>query len=305
MGLRFTLRELDVFCAIARQENVHRAAETLALTQSAASQALARLEQALGQALFDRLGRRLVLNENGRLLLPRAQALLDQAEDLQGLLPTGGNGRERDGAPFSLLIGASTTIANYLVPAQLAALRRAHPQARVALTVGNTGEVVAAVAALEVDFGLIEGPSHHPELHIEPWREDDLIVFVAATHVLACGNATLQDLADAPWLLREPGSGTREEVERSLLPLLGRMNVDMELGDSEAIKRAVAAGLGVSCLSSSVVADLLAQGAVVALTDRVPGLPPLKRMLHCIRHRDRALTRGTARFLEIAAAGTR
>ncbi|EGI76745.1 LysR family transcriptional regulator [Hylemonella gracilis] len=302
MAVRFTLRELDVFCAIARQENVHRAAETLALTQSAASQALARLEESLGRALFDRHGRRLVLNENGRLLLPRAQALLDQAEELPGLLGVGGEGNS---APFSLQIAASTTIANYLVPAQLAALRRAHPQARVALTVGNTGEVVAAVAALEVDFGLIEGPSHHPQLHIEPWREDDLIVFAAATHALASGNPSLQDLADAPWLLREAGSGTREEVERSLLPLLGRLNVDMELGDSEAIKRAVAAGLGVSCLSSSVVADLLAQGAVVALTDRVPGLPPLKRMLHCIRHRDRAITRGTARFLEIAAADTR
>lgn len=303
MPLRFTLRELDVFCAIARQDNVHRAAKTLALTQSAASQALARLEEALGRELFDRHGRRLVLNENGRLLLPRAQALLDQAEELQSLLGVGAEGAGGEGAPFSLKIAASTTIANYLVPAQLAALRRAHPQARVALTVGNTGEVVAAVAALEVDFGLIEGPSHHPELHIEPWREDDLIVFAAATHPLAIGHCSLQDLADAPWLLREAGSGTREEVERSLLPLLGRMNVDMELGDSEAIKRAVAAGLGVSCLSSSVVADLLAQGAVVALTDRVPGLPPLKRMLHCIRHRDRALTRGTARFLEIAAAG--
>jgi DNA-binding transcriptional LysR family regulator len=302
MPLRFTLRELEVFCAIARQENVHRAADTLALTQSAASQALARLEQALGQALFDRHGRRLVLNENGRLLLSRARALLDQAEDLQGLLGVGAEGAGGDAAPFSLQIAASTTIANYLVPAHLAALRRAHPQARVALTVGNTGEVVAAVAALEVDFGLIEGPSHHPELHIEPWREDDLIVFAATTHPLAVGGCSLRDLADAPWLLREAGSGTREEVERCLLPLLGRMNVDMELGDSEAIKRAVAAGLGVSCLSSSVVADLLAQGAVVALTDRVPGLPPLKRMLHCIRHRDRAATRGMARFLEIAAA---
>ncbi|MGJ4748866.1 LysR family transcriptional regulator, partial [Leptospira sp. SA-E8] len=85
MPVRFTLRELEVFCAIARQENVNRAAEALAMTQSAASQALARLEEALDNPLFDRHGRRLVLNENGRLLLPRAQALLDQADDVQGL----------------------------------------------------------------------------------------------------------------------------------------------------------------------------------------------------------------------------
>jgi DNA-binding transcriptional LysR family regulator len=288
MALRFTLRELEVFCAIARQENVNRAADALAMTQSAASQALARLEEALGQSLFDRHGRRLVLNEEGRLLLSRAQALLDEAEALQGL------GDEL----LSLKLAASTTIANYLVPAQLAALRRLHPQARVALTVGNTGEVVAAVAALEVDFGLIEGPSHHPDLRVEPWREDELVVFVAAGHPLASqGLDSLQQLADAPWLLREGGSGTREEVERVLLPLLGRLNVDMEIGDSEAIKRAVAAGLGVSCLSRSVIADLLERGQVKALD----GLPPLKRMLHCIRHRDRAVTRGMARFLEIAA----
>jgi DNA-binding transcriptional LysR family regulator len=290
MSLRFTLRELEVFCAIARQENVNRAAEAVALTQSAASQALARLEQALSQRLFDRRGRRLVLNENGRLLLPQARALLDRADDLQGLLA---------GEALSLRLGASTTIANYLVPAQLAAFRRDHPDARVALTVGNTGAVIAAVAAMEVDFGLIEGASHHPELRVTPWRDDELVVFVARGHALAtAGTPTRRQLAEAPWLLREAGSGTREEVERGLLPHLGQLNLDMELGDSEAIKRAVAAGLGVSCLSRSVVADLLASGAVVALT---AGLPPLRRTLHCIQHRERPATRGMARFLAIAA----
>ncbi len=96
-----------MFVAIVRQGSVSRAAEVVALTQSAASQALAKLERALGQPLFDRCGRRLVLNENGRVLWPRAQALLDAAAQVQDLLADGG---------LSMRLGASTTIANYLLP---------------------------------------------------------------------------------------------------------------------------------------------------------------------------------------------
>ena len=138
MTLRFSLRELEVFCAVARHDNVGRAADAVSLTQSAASQALARLEQALGQRLFDRHGRRLGLNENGRLLLPRAQALLGEAEECQALL-TGG--------ALSLRLGASTTIASYLMPAELARFRRAYPGAAVRRTVGNTARVAAAALA--------------------------------------------------------------------------------------------------------------------------------------------------------------
>ena len=291
MSLRYSLRELEVFVAIARQGSVSRAAEVVALTQSAASQALAKLERALGQPLFDRCGRRLVLNENGRVLWPRAQALLDAAAQVQDLLADGG---------LSMRLGASTTIANYLLPPRLAAFRTAYPAACVQLTVGNTGEVVAAVAAMELDFGLIEGACHHPDLAVSDWQQDELVIIAPPGHALTRGRATRAALAGAAWLLREPGSGTREEVERWLHTHVGPVRMDMELGNSEAIRRAVAAGLGVSCLSRNVVAEALAAGSVAEVRT---GLPSLSRPLRLVRHRERAPTRGMQAFLALAPVG--
>ena len=291
MSLRYSLRELEVFVAIARQGSVSRAAEAVALTQSAASQALAKLERALGQPLFDRCGRRLVLNENGRVLWPRAQALLDAAAQVQDLLADGG---------LSMRLGASTTIANYLLPPRLAAFRTAYPAACVQLTVGNTGEVVAAVAAMELDFGLIEGACHHPDLAVSDWQQDELVIIAPPGHALTRGRATRAALAGAAWLLREPGSGTREEVERWLHTHVGPVRMDMELGNSEAIRRAVAAGLGVSCLSRNVVAEALAAGSVAEVRT---GLPSLSRPLRLVRHRERAPTRGMQAFLALAPVG--
>jgi len=289
--IRYTLRELEVFAAIARLGSVSRAAEAVAMTQSAASQALAKLERALGQPLFDRCGRRLVLSAPGRQLWPRAQTLLDGAGQLQEALTS---------PAVSLRMGASTTIAGYLLPPLLAALRAAHPEARVQLLTGNTAEIIAAVVALELDFGLIEGACHHPDLEVSDWREDELIVIAPPGHPAAQGRARRALLAGAPWLLREPGSGTREEVERWLRAHVGAVRVDMELGNSEAIRRVVAAGLGLSCLSRHVVAEALAAGSVAQVrTD----LPALSRPLRLIRHRDRAPTPGMQAFLALDGGG--
>jgi len=291
MKLRYSLRELEVFVAIARYGSVSRAADAIAITQSAASQALAKLERAFGQPLFDRCGRRLVLGAHGRLLWPRAQTLLDGAGQLQDLLA--------GGDAVSLHMGASTTIAGYLLPPMLVALRAAYPQARVRLMAGNTAEVIAAVAALELEFGLIEGACHHPDLQASDWREDELVIIAPPGHPAARGHASRDQLAAAAWLLREPGSGTRQEVERWLRAHVGAVRVDMELGNPEAIRRAVAAGLGLSCLSRHVVAEALAAGSVAQVRT---SLPALSRPLRLVRHRDRAPTPGMRAFLALAGA---
>jgi DNA-binding transcriptional LysR family regulator len=283
MTLRLSLRELEVFVAVCEELTVTRAAERLAMTQSAASQSLASLETALDTVLFDRVGRRLVANEHGRLLLPRARAILDLGQEAQTLF---------SGSAAHLRLGASTTIANYLLPQQIARFRAAHPAGRLELTVGNTQEIVAAVAAFRVDVGFIEGPCHHPELQVQPWRDDELVVVVGAQHPFAHHMPPLDALARAEWIVRETGSGTRQEVERLLLPKLGAFAVAMELGDSEAIKHAVAAGLGVSCLPLRVVAGELARGELAVLA-----LPTLTRSLYRVMHRDKVLTRGMSQFL--------
>ncbi|MFA7579577.1 LysR family transcriptional regulator [Castellaniella sp.] len=280
-----SLRELEVFLGIVDQGTVTAAAQQAGMTQSAASQALLSLENGLSTPLFDRVGRGLLLNAQGHALLPRARALVDQALDLQRLFT--------DDAGIFLRLGASTTIGNHLLPALLAQFSQAHPRASIQLVVGNTADVVEAVAQLRIDAGFVEGPSHHPELLMAPWQSDRMCVFAAASHPLAQGPVTLQALTEAPWVLREPGSGTREEVERLLLPHLGRLNAVMELGQSEAIKQLVAAGMGISCLSCHVVAEWLEQGRLVELQSP---LPPLERSLYRIQHKDKPGSRAMALF---------
>lgn len=285
MALRISLRELEVFVAVAKSGTVTKAADEVGLTQSAASQALAALEMALGVVLFDRSGRRLWLNEQGRLLLPRARAMLDSAYDLQSVFGSDA---------MSVKVGASTTIGNYLLPGLLASFRRDWSQAQMELTVANTHDIIQLVANFSVDVGFIEGACHHADLVVEPWLEDELVLFVASSHPLAQGSPTLEALSSAEWILREQGSGTREEVERLLLPHLSRFTLSMELGNSEAIKHAVAAGLGISCLSRRVIGDVLQAGYVSVIAT---ALPPMFRTFYQIRHKDKVMTRGMETFL--------
>lgn len=288
MSLRLSLRELEVFVAVCEALTVTRAASQLAMTQSAASQALSSLESGLGVALFDRVGRRLVANEHGRLLLPKARAMLDMAQEAQTLF---------SGTATHLRLGASTTIANYLLPGKIASFKMACPDARLALTVGNTEQIVRAVAEFRIDLGFIEGPCHDPDMQVCHWQQDELLVLVGRQHPFASTMPGCRQMAAAEWILREAGSGTRQEVERLLLPQLGQLNVTMELGDSEAIKYAIAAGLGISCLPRLVVEQQLQDGSLVCLP-----LPGLARPLYWLMHRDKAISRGQSLFLDHVGA---
>ncbi|MBN8509451.1 MAG: LysR family transcriptional regulator [Burkholderiales bacterium] len=284
--LRLSLRQLEVFVATARCGSTRAAADQVSRSQSAASAALAELEGVLGRPLFDRVGRRLVLNENGRALLPRAHALLDQAMQIERLF---GSGHE---AP--LRVAASLSIGEYLLPELLARWKLAHPLGPVELMIGNTREVVAAVAAFDVDFGFIEGPQTHPQLVTRPWRNDELVIVAAPRHPLAGRTASLRQLREASWALREPGSGTREAAERWLIERVGPLRVEFEFGSPEAIKRLVAAGAALGCLAREVVARELAQGMLVELRTT---LPRATRRLAIVLHRDKHLGPGSEDFL--------
>lgn len=284
--LRITLREIEVFTAIALHGSVTQAADVVGLTQSAASQALGRLEESLGLQLFDRIGKRLTLNEHGRSLYSRASILLDSARNIEDSFV---------GGSYNLKLGASMTISNYILPERLAAFRLAQPTSQIEMVVGNTQEIIRAVANLTVDFALIEGPCHHPELLAEPWATDELIVFAAANHPMTQRTVSLDKLAAADWLLRETGSATRDEVERLLLPHLPKLSAVLEFGHPEAIKNAVASGLGVSCLSKHVIARELESKVLKPVKAK---LPKLERMLYSIRHRDKMITPTMQAFLQ-------
>ncbi|BCL77243.1 LysR family transcriptional regulator [Jeongeupia sp. HS-3] len=289
--IRLTLRELEVFVTTARIGGITAAGETLGLSQSAASGALAELERRLGVTLFDRIGRRIQINEHGRWLLPQAETLLAQARDIEA--------RFRGNAPARLRLAASSTIGNRVLPDLLGALLAQEPESRAEISIGNTHDAIAAVADYRADFGLIEGICHDARVLAEPWLADELVIVARPDHDWAGREIGIAALAGAQWILREQGSGTREVLEAALAPLIGSPKVALELGTSEAVKGAVRAGLGLACLSRRTVATELARGELATLA--VPGLD-LSRRFYLIRARDKVLTQGAQRFHALCLA---
>ncbi|WP_122670919.1 LysR family transcriptional regulator [Pseudomonas viridiflava] len=289
--MKLNLRQLQIFCAVTLHGSTVGAGLAVSLSQSATSAALNELESALGTRLFDRVGKRLVLNDNGHALLPQARQILESAQQIEDsfLLPDAGlNTRLR--------IGCSSTIANYVLPQIVAALRTSAPSLRVDMDIGNSALIARKVAQFEIDMGMIEAPCHLPELIAEPWLVDEMVIVAGRDHPLAVQKqVSLSDLQHAEWLLREPGSGTRDEVEHLLLRHLHDLEDMRQMGSSEAIKRTLAQGIGISCLSRRVVADLLASGELQILNSP---LPPLTRRFFLIRHRDKFVSTSLQRFSE-------
>lgn len=289
--LRLTVRQLEVFLAVARSGTTRGAADEISRSQSAASNALGELEVVLGAQLFDRVGKRLVINENGRALLPRAAALLEQAGETQSLFT------RMHAAPLRLV--SSFTIGEYLLPALIASWKAQHPQSHVLLDIVNTHDVFERVGAFEADIGFIEGSHSHPELTVRKWRSDEMVVIAAAGHPMAKRRANLRQLSQATWVLREPGSGTREASDRWLIPHLAAVHVELELGSNEAVKRVVAEGLGLGCLSRLAVTEAIAQGWLVEVATT---LPPMQRTLSIVLHRAKKLGTGAEGFVRHCTA---
>ena len=251
-----SLRQLEVFVAVAKIGHVTNAGEELGMTQAAVSLNLAHLERQLKGNLFDRIGKKLILNDRGRLLLQEAAEVLDRAKIMLERVTS------RPGDPAGILrIGASTTIGNYLLPAVIGSFSRRYRKARIDLVVGNTSQIEDELAAGHLDLGLIEGPAHKSGLVAKDWRGDELVIIVSPSSPLSAKKkVTVRDLARAAWLAREQGSGTREIFERAMQAVGVRPELKFELGHTEAIKQAVIAGMGVACLSKLAVAREVAAG---------------------------------------------
>ena len=288
--MRLTLRQLEVFAAIARCGSVSRAAEELSLSQSAASAALAELERAFEVQLFDRAGRRLRLNDLGRGVQSRANELLDRAQELEAAL-------HASDLPGELKVGATLTIGNYLGAAVVGEYLRRNPGSRVALSIENTAEVIARVAAFQLDLGLVEGRCQDPDIEVIHWSDDALVVFAAPEHALAKKRrVTPADLAAADWIMREPGSGTRDTFERAADGVLREIKVKMELSQAEAIKHAVASGLGIGCISRLALRDDFRLGRLVAL--KTPFLD-MRRDFSILVHKSKYRSAASKRFIEL------
>jgi LysR family transcriptional regulator, transcriptional activator of the cysJI operon len=237
-----------VFRTVAHQLSFRRAAEELYLTQPAVSLQIKALEEDLGVQLLDRSGSRVSLTTAGRKLLAYADqvhSILGQAEHEVTAI----NGEHAG----PLALGASTTIAQYVLPKLLSDFRREHPRVHLTLISGNTEHVVSAVSEQQITLGFIEGPARSRDVKTEPFLQDELVLIVPAAHEWSERAAVApSELAATPLLMRERGSGTRRVVEMALghhhvKPT--SLQIVMELDSTEAIKSAVEAGLGAGFVS--------------------------------------------------------
>ena len=288
--MKYSLRQLEIFVAISRTDSVSRAAEALSLSQSATSTALSELERQFDLQLFDRVGKSLRINETGQQLLPRAVELLDRAKEIENLLQGhAGFGHMR--------IGATLTVGNYLATILVARFLQEHPESRIQLQVHNTSTIVQQIANHELDLGLIEGDCNHPDIEVQPWIADELVVFSAPNHPLAKQRkASLEQLLQEEWILREKGSGTRETFDRAFHSHHSKLKIRLELEHTEAIKRAVESGLGIGCISRLALKDAFRRGSLVPIS--TPNLD-LSRFFYFLWHKQKYQTTGIREFLDL------
>jgi LysR family transcriptional regulator, transcriptional activator of the cysJI operon len=258
---------LRVFRAVAEEMSFRRAAEVLHLSQPAVSQHIRLLEEEAGARLFDRArgdghGSQISLTEAGRVLLGYATTAAETMVEARRALAA-----LNDEAVGELKLGASTTVAQYVLPRILGAFLKQYEQVKVSLVSGNTEHIVEAVAERRVVLGIIEGPAMRRDVKTERMVRDEMVLIVGPKHPWARGReaVAVAELAKVPMLLRERGSGSRRVVERALkkagMPLRS-LQVTMELDSTEAILSGVEAGLGVGFVSRLAVGKALRLGSV-------------------------------------------
>lgn len=268
-----TLKQLQVFSAVARFGNLREAAEALYLSKGAVSQALAELERQLATPLFDRVHPHLKINQQGRALQPLAEDVLARSEEIQQFF---------SGIPRGALqIGASQTIGNYLLPGLLAR----SGLSQVTVSIHNSYQLCQQLRQFELDMALIEGQNPFAELVTEPWLTDHMVVVAPTVNEVlkSSGPVSYQQLAEQHWVLREPQSGSREYFDQQLAPKLRKTVQSSQFNTLESVMRAVEAGLGITLISELAVADRLAQGRLQIL----PLPDPIERQLWLCWHQSK------------------
>jgi DNA-binding transcriptional LysR family regulator len=239
---------LVVFRAVAAQLSFRKAAEELYLTQPAVSLQIKALEEDIGVQLFDRTGTHIKLTEAGRVLLKHGERVHDMLAAAEQEIAA----LSKDYAGV-LALGASTTIAQYVLPRLLGEFRKEHPRVYPTLISGNTEQIVESVEKQKIALGLIEGPAHSREVRVRPFLLDELVLIAPAAHEWSeRATVSIEEIPATALLMRERGSGTRHIIEMALERHgLKRSSLDvvMELDSTEAIKSAVEAGLGVGFVS--------------------------------------------------------
>ena len=261
MAMHISLKQLNVFHAITQHKTLTAAAEQLCLSKAAISMALAELEKQLSHPLFDRVNNRLILNQEGQQLLPLADELLIRALQITHLFS------DNPALYGKLRLGSSDTIGNHISPYLLSQFRQQHQHLSQSLFISNSATICQKLVDFELDIALIESQTHHPDLISIPFSHDEMCIISAIDHPLAKQKTlTITDLEHSDWVLREPGSGSREVFINTLAPKLNQWQLAFENNTTEALISSVSAGLGLGCLSTLAAQYAIKSGRVSQLT---------------------------------------
>lgn len=288
-------RRLQVFHTVAKLLSFTKAAEALHMTQPAVTFQVRQLEEQFNTRLFDRTHNRISLTRAGEVVQERAIKIFDLYAEMENAV------RELTGeVSGSLIIGASTTIAEYMLPALLGDFKRHHPDIKLYLQVANTEGIVTMVENNDLDLGVVEAPVANKNLQVEVCRSDGLVAIVPPDHTLATRDkVTIQELMGYPYICREEGSGTRDVILDYLADngmASEDLDIIMELGNPEAIKGAVEAGMGISIISSATIVKELRLGTLVS----IPLDPPLERPFSFVRQKQKFRQRAMDELLTFA-----
>jgi len=239
--MKISLRQIEIFLNVVESQNLTNVAKDLNLSQSAVSMSIKELENILGRKLFDRINKKLILNEIGRSFHKAILPLYKQISDIESEFQ---NSEDKG----SVRVGASTTIIDYLMPTIVCDYMGQYPNVKIELKEGNTKDIVELVKSGKIDMGFIEGNVDDSEIIKESIGKDELVV-VSANKELIGKELTLQDIANHRWILREQGSGTREIFLNYIKDSGVKLNVFLELGHTESIKSLLLNTKPVSCIS--------------------------------------------------------
>jgi DNA-binding transcriptional LysR family regulator len=288
-------RRLQVFHTVARLLSFTKAAETLHMTQPAVTFQVRQLEEYFNTRLFDRTHNRISLTEAGARVYEYADKIFELYAEMENSV------REMTGEiSGSLTIGASTTIAEYMLPALLGDFKLKYPDVNIHLKVSNTDGIVSMVENNTIDLGVVEAPVANKNLVVEICRPDQLVAIVPPGHPEAAKESlSYEDLIKYPFICREEGSGTREVINEYLATVSGgrdALRIAMELGSPEAVKGAVEAGMGISVVSRATIQKELKLDTLIAINLD----PSLERPFSFVHQKQKFRARVMEELLEFA-----
>jgi DNA-binding transcriptional LysR family regulator len=239
--MRISIRQIEIFLKVVDLQNLTKVAKNLELSQSAVSMSIKELESILGRQLFDRINKKLILNEVGRSFYEAVLPIYKKLEDIESEFK---NSEDKG----NIRVGASTTIIDYLMPTIVCDYMSKYPNVKIELKEGNTQDIVNLVKDGKIDMGFIEGDIEDSSIIKEIIGKDELVV-VSANDELKDKNVTLEEIADYRWVLREEGSGTRAVFLNYIKPFNVKLNIFLSLGHTESIKSLLLSKKPISCLS--------------------------------------------------------